>query len=254
MSRNRQLEPLKTVIATITSDFGGIERKFKVYYGNACEPLVNGEMLHLGEEDYIELLTKFLSDEECEYNVPSTSEVQKVSSEIANKYKEGQYRDLFENINQNKPNAELVKPKPVKTHKTIVKSEQAKPKSIEKQQIIKDNKDENLLVKIEEQQELIDQLKKQLDNSKEEEIYELTTRISQLEKSTKKSSRTNLLLIILFGILTFTMMYLSFNKADAYLKENDNVELHAVVHRKDGDEFVLVGTFKVEDGELVPNE
>lgn len=235
MSRTKQLEPLKTVIANINSDFGGVNRKFTVYYGNACEPLINGEMLHLKEEDYIELLTRFLSNEDCEYQIPSKSDIQEISSSVAKKYKEGVYDNKFENIvNTDKKDKETAKEKPKAYSST--------------------DSDKALLSKIEEQQELINQLKKQLDNSKEEEIYELTTRISQLEKSTKKSSRMNLLLIVLFGVLTFAMMYLSFNKADAYLKEDDNVELHAVVHREDGDEFVLVGTFKVKDGELVPNE
>ena len=235
MSRNKRLEPLKTVIANINSDFGGENREFTVFYGNACEPLINGEMLHLKEEDYIGLLTRFLSKEECEYQIPTKSDIQNVSSEVAQKYKKGTYDNQFKNIVISKP------------------SEKKHVKKQHKELIQKD--DSNVLIsKIEEQQELINQLKKQLDNSKEEEIYELTARISQLEKSAKKSSRMNLFLIVLFGILTFAMMYISFNKADAYLKEDDNVDLHAVVHREDGDEFVLVGTFKVENGELVSNE
>lgn len=42
MSRTKQLEPLKTLIATISSDFSKTTQQFKVYYGNVCESLVNG--------------------------------------------------------------------------------------------------------------------------------------------------------------------------------------------------------------------
>lgn len=60
--------------------------EFEVYYGNVLLPLVEGEVKHLPDKEYIEILAKFLSSEQgAGYRVPTTEEIAAASQEMYNR-------------------------------------------------------------------------------------------------------------------------------------------------------------------------
>ena len=62
MSELKKLEPGKTEIGKVVSkDQDGMIRDFVIYYGNAASPLVDGNVMHLKESRYQEMLRISLS-------------------------------------------------------------------------------------------------------------------------------------------------------------------------------------------------
>lgn len=101
----RELIPGETQIGAVTSkDKDGLIRDFQIYYGNVAAPIIDGEVLHLKEERYQEMLKEFLlSDIGQEYEEPTEEEIKAASIEMLNRETKAKaYREKMQQEVQNK--------------------------------------------------------------------------------------------------------------------------------------------------------
>jgi len=104
MSELKKLETGKTEIGKVVAkDQDGMIRDFVIYYGNAASPLVDGNVMHLKENRYQEMLKAFLESEDGrEYEAPSEEEIRQATIEMLNRetkakqYQEEQERKRLE--------------------------------------------------------------------------------------------------------------------------------------------------------------
>ena len=81
----KQLISGKTEIGKIDGKYKGIFRNFTIYYGNVASPVIDNKVLHLNEEDYMNMLRDFLeSDEGMEYDIPTGKEVKDTIRDLIN--------------------------------------------------------------------------------------------------------------------------------------------------------------------------
>lgn len=92
--RTKELQPLQTVVGTITVKLpDGTFKPFQVLYGGGLWPWVNGKMQYIKEEQYKNMLRDFLKSEEgSEYIIPSEAEITNIRAEIMNNDRLGLYR------------------------------------------------------------------------------------------------------------------------------------------------------------------
>lgn len=86
--RTKKLEIGQTKIATVRAKYKGIAGNFDVYYGNICVPYVNGKMMILPKEKYLNLLKSFLRNEGDEYIAPTIEEASNIADRVWAKYEE----------------------------------------------------------------------------------------------------------------------------------------------------------------------
>ncbi len=86
--RTKKLEIGQTKIATVRAKYKGIAGNFDVYYGNTCVPYVNGKMMILPKEKYLNLLKSFLRNEGDEYIAPTIEEASNIADRVWAKYEE----------------------------------------------------------------------------------------------------------------------------------------------------------------------
>lgn len=101
----RELIPGETQIGAVTSkDKDGLIRDFQIYYGNVAAPIIDGEVLHLKEERYREMLKEFLlSDIGQEYEEPTEEEIKAASIEMLNRETKAKaYREKIQKGQQDK--------------------------------------------------------------------------------------------------------------------------------------------------------
>ena len=104
MSELKKLEVGKTEIGKVVAkDQDGMIRDFVIYYGNAASPLVDGNVMHLKENRYQEMLKAFLESEDGrEYEAPTEEEIRQATIEMLNRetkakqYQEEQERKRLE--------------------------------------------------------------------------------------------------------------------------------------------------------------
>lgn len=81
----KELELTKTKIGEKIGSYKGRYTIFSVYYGNYVSPYIDGEFVHLKEDEYEVLLDSFLSSEEGrEYRRPDHEEIVKASTAVIN--------------------------------------------------------------------------------------------------------------------------------------------------------------------------
>ena len=90
--RTKKLEIGQTKIATVRAKYKGIAGNFDVYYGNICVPYVNGKMMILPKEKYLNLLKSFLRNEGDEYIAPTIEEASNIADRVWAKYEENMRR------------------------------------------------------------------------------------------------------------------------------------------------------------------
>ena len=79
--------PGETTIGTVVSkDNNGLIRDFSIYYGNVASPVVDGNVLHMKEDRYLNMLKTFLeTDIGKEYEMPTEEEVKQATIEMLNR-------------------------------------------------------------------------------------------------------------------------------------------------------------------------
>ena len=87
MTETKKLIPGETQIGTVISkDNNGMIRDFSIYYGNVASPIIDGNILHMKEERYLDMLKTFLESETGrEYEIPAEDEVKQATIEMLNR-------------------------------------------------------------------------------------------------------------------------------------------------------------------------
>ncbi len=87
MADPKKLQPGQTKIGTLAAkDENGMVKEYTICYGNIAFPQRNGKYMHLRNEKYREMLTKFLdSDEGLNYESPTEEEIEKARIAVLNR-------------------------------------------------------------------------------------------------------------------------------------------------------------------------
>ena len=84
MAEPKKMEPGRTKIGTITAkDENEMVKEYTICFGNIAFPQKNGKFMHLRDERYREILSKFLdSDEGLNYIAPTEEEIEKEKDKL----------------------------------------------------------------------------------------------------------------------------------------------------------------------------
>ena len=87
MAEPKKMEPGRTKIGTITAkDENDMVKEYTICFGNIAFPQKNGKFMHLRNERYREILSKFLdSDEGLDYIAPTEEEIEKARIAVLNR-------------------------------------------------------------------------------------------------------------------------------------------------------------------------
>ncbi|MBR3252111.1 MAG: hypothetical protein IKF80_10420 [Erysipelotrichaceae bacterium] len=78
-----ELIPGKTQIGTLRGNWNGTHRTMSIMYGNVASPVIDGQVLRLPEDKYMEMLESFLESEEgLKYRVPTRAESSKAIDDM----------------------------------------------------------------------------------------------------------------------------------------------------------------------------
>ena len=81
----KELEAAKTKIGEKVGSYKGRYTIFSVFYGNYVSPTIDGEFVHLKEDEYENILNDFfVSEEGQEYRRPEAEEIKKASMMVLN--------------------------------------------------------------------------------------------------------------------------------------------------------------------------
>ena len=96
--RTKKLEVGRTKIATVRAKYKGVSGNFDVLYGNICIPYVDGKMMILPKEKYLDLLKSFLKNEGVEYIAPTLEEASTIADRVWARYEETSRRQKEEEL------------------------------------------------------------------------------------------------------------------------------------------------------------
>lgn len=135
--RTKRLEIVQTEIGTIVVKApDGQYHDFRVFYGGAMLPFINGKMCHVPEKKYRELLKEFLMGEGQDYIIPSESEIARDMATVLNNDKAGYYTEVVPEpvVTESEPVVEE-QPAQTETEETVQEQEEQKEEQVEKQSV-----------------------------------------------------------------------------------------------------------------------
>ncbi|MBR0419571.1 MAG: hypothetical protein IJI66_10400 [Erysipelotrichaceae bacterium] len=193
-----ELIPGKTQIGTLRGNWNGQHRTMSIMYGNVASPVIDGQVLRLPEDKYMEMLEKFLESEEgLKYRVPTVAETAKAIDDMLT---------LQEEVDRKRAQQEEAE------RKRKEQEELENRQRAEEEQRLEAQKQEELRLaqEKEEAEKKEREEKERLEAQKQEELNQERLAIEKKEQRIKKTAaqakRRKIAVIVLSALLTLSLL------------------------------------------------